>query len=385
MACKVSSRGIFGRIFHKDAQPTPVTAACIDLAQSLDVSGEPAMSSEHVRSCLHAVVTLLDAPDSTARERNVVIADLLDADLPVKILEALPKLEFEAAKDCMRLFTQILSAGTSVVFDYICCHTQILQMLLDGCGNVDVGLQSNVMLRSCTKHAKLVAMLLQTGFATGLMELAQQPNFDISSEAFCSLRELLMGCQPVAASYIRENFDMFFSAYHGLLQSDNYLSKRQALCLLADLLLEPDFKQVASAYASHHEFLKINMNLLRDSSKAIQFDAFRVFGVFVANPEASPHVHQILFKNKERLMKVLDSIGVESKEADETFEEDQRVVVDALQALPSPVVRQRTNSSTESVPSTDSSTEGAANERTSCENAVLNDYALNIIQWHSIF
>ena len=44
------------------------------------------------------------------------------------------------------------------------------------------------------------------------------------------------------------------------------------------------------------------MNLLRDDAKSIQYEAFHVFKVFVANPNRPLAVTSILEANKEKLM-----------------------------------------------------------------------------------
>ncbi len=47
------------------------------------------------------------------------------------------------------------------------------------------------------------------------------------------------------------------------------------------------------------------MNLLRDKSRNIQFEAFHVFKVFVANPNKPRPIMDILQKNREKLLKFL--------------------------------------------------------------------------------
>ena len=44
------------------------------------------------------------------------------------------------------------------------------------------------------------------------------------------------------------------------------------------------------------------MNMLRDKSRNIQFEAFHVFKVFVANPKKPPQIEAILRRNKEKLL-----------------------------------------------------------------------------------
>jgi len=371
---------MFSRLFRPEPRPACASPECQALVQGLNVSDSSATTTEHLRTCLREVMVSLDGPTSTAVERNDVIAGLLEADLPLIMLEALPRLEFEAAKDSMRLFDQILKLGTSPVANYISCHKQILCMLLDGCGNADVGLQSNAMLRSCTRRSELVELLFKADFATGLISLVEHHNFDISSDAFCSLRALLTGCKPAAARYIEENSALFFGAYHKLLDSDDYFTKRQALCLLADVLLDPDFEQVMSSYAKNDKFLKVNMNLLRDTSKAIQSDAFRVFSIFVSEAQEAPRVHQILFKNKDRLVRLLESGG---KEGSDSLVRERQAAVEVLQDLEVPLPRPRTSSESPSASSVDSPTNDQTN---ACEQLVLKDCALNFIQWqHSVY
>lgn len=47
------------------------------------------------------------------------------------------------------------------------------------------------------------------------------------------------------------------------------------------------------------------MNLLRDTSANIQFEAFHVFKVFVANPKKPDAISQILLNNREKLVAYL--------------------------------------------------------------------------------
>ncbi|CAM9697541.1 unnamed protein product [Discosporangium mesarthrocarpum] len=55
------------------------------------------------------------------------------------------------------------------------------------------------------------------------------------------------------------------------------------------------------------ENLKMMMNLLRDRSPNIQYEAFHVFKVFVANPRKPPEVTKILVKNKAKLIAYLEN------------------------------------------------------------------------------
>jgi len=71
----------------------------------------------------------------------------------------------------------------------------------------------------------------------------------------------------------------FFSSFTTLILSENYVTKRQSLKLLGEILLDRANFNVMTRYISNEANLKMMMNLLRDKSKNIQFEAFHVFKV----------------------------------------------------------------------------------------------------------
>lgn len=117
----------------------------------------------------------------------------------------------------------------------------------------------------------------------------------------------------------------FFLKYNTLLVSPNYVTKRQSIKLLGEILLDRANYNIMLAYVDSPDHLKLTMNLLRDKSKNIQYEAFHVFKVFtsrdfypsftkvfvvaqqvfVANPKKSKPVQDILLKNREKLLAFL--------------------------------------------------------------------------------
>merc|ERR1719506_521043 len=115
------------------------------------------------------------------------------------MLMALPNLDFETRKEVIRFFHAILQAGAPPVFEYLRNHKHVMQLLLDGCRNEELALHCHMMLRSCALNVELVVCMLEAGFATELLKLAQHQVFDISSDAFASLRVLLLTHKSAAA------------------------------------------------------------------------------------------------------------------------------------------------------------------------------------------
>ena len=74
------------------------------------------------------------------------------------------------------------------------------------------------------------------------------------------------------------------------------------------------------------------MNMLRDKSKNIQFEAFHVFKVFVANPNKPKPIMDILLKNKSKLVDFLQKFH-ESRGEDEQFADEKSYLVDQIKAL----------------------------------------------------
>jgi calcium binding protein 39 len=344
MACIASpGSSMFARFFRNDkaCQPDVSFSELLphqghDLVQHLlksltDAVSEPsALHMKRLRSCLQAALDRFESETTPDVEHTQLLASILAADLPAHMLSALPAIEFEAQKDIMRLFRQILQAGSMQVIEYVLAHNTVLQVLISGCGSADGALQCHEILRACSQHPQLAQRMLEAGFATDLLELARHQTFEIASDAFTSLRELMLTHRQVTAAYLEANFHAFFVPYNRLLEHADYVTKRQALRLLGEILLDRNHKRVLRLYVAEEQFLQVQMNLLRDNSRAVQIDAFQVFKVFAACPGKTPRVQQILVRNRERLVKLLGSLG---KQDDEGFQQDQKAVIEALWML----------------------------------------------------
>jgi calcium binding protein 39 len=95
--------------------------------------------------------------------------------------------------------------------------------------------------------------------------------------------------------------------YTKLLTSPNYVTRRQSLKMLGELLLDRSNFGVMTRYISDADNLKLMMMMLRDKSKSIQFEAFHVFKVFVANPNKTEPILHILVRNKKKLIVFLNN------------------------------------------------------------------------------
>lgn len=83
------------------------------------------------------------------------------------------------------------------------------------------------------------------------------------------------------------------------------------LQLLGELLLDRTNFHIMMHFIQDKQNLKLAMNLLRSTSPSIQFEAFHVFKVFVANPKKPDAIAALLYANRERLVAYLEQFQAE--------------------------------------------------------------------------
>ncbi|KMU71923.1 conidiophore development protein hymA [Coccidioides immitis RMSCC 3703] len=164
--------------------------------------------------------------------------------------------------------------------------------------------------------------------------------------------EILTRHKALVAGYLATNFDLFFSTYNNVLVlSDSYVTKRQSIKLLGELLLDRANYGVMTTYVDSGEHLKLCMNLLKDDRKMVQYEGFHIFKVrlhfllsgpltssellqvFVANPNKSVAVQRILINNRDRLLKFLPKF-LEDRTDDDQFTDEKSFLVRQIEILP---------------------------------------------------
>jgi len=165
----------------------------------------------------------------------------------------------------------------------------------------------------------------------------QLTTFDVAADAFATFKNMLTKHPKLSAKFLEEHYDEVFSRYNGLLQSESYVTNRQGLKLLGELLLIRFNYKVMMKYISALDNLKIVMNLLREPKRTVQLEAFHVFKIFVANPHKSKEVSQVLAMNKAALIAFLTkfdkSTHKDGQEDDSQFENERKILLATLEAL----------------------------------------------------
>uniref|UniRef100_A0A2P2MFH3 Calcium-binding protein n=2 Tax=Rhizophora mucronata TaxID=61149 RepID=A0A2P2MFH3_RHIMU len=251
------------------------------------------------------------------------------------LIVCLPKFNLEARKDATQVVANLQRQQVNsrlVASEYLEKNTDLLDTLVTGYQNTDMALHYGAMLRECIRHQSVARHVLESEHMKNFFDYIQLPNFDIAADAAATFKELLTRHKSTVSEFLSKNYEWFFAEYNSkLLESTNYITRRQAVKLLGDILLDRTNSVVMTRYVSSRDNLRILMNLLRESSKSIQTEAFHVFKLFVANQNKPPDIVSILVANRSKLLRLFADFKAD-KEHDQ-FEADKAQVVREIAAL----------------------------------------------------
>ncbi|GMH38425.1 hypothetical protein BSKO_06309 [Bryopsis sp. KO-2023] len=249
-------------------------------------------------------------------------------------------LEFESRKDAAQVFGALLRIkdenDSAPMANYIKEHPAILEMLFNGYQHTEdphMGLNCGSMLRDCIRHEELARLVLDSPMFLRFFEEIEERKFEIAADAFATFKDLIIRHKELVAEFLEAKFDDFFFHYKKLLKSENFFTRRQLLKLLGELLMEPANVRVMVKYVADVHNLILMMNLLRDQYESIQYEAFHVFKVFVANPSKPPAVKDILKNNKDKLLKYLENFHTDRAEDDEQFQDEKNFIVKEISLI----------------------------------------------------
>ncbi|CAK9296824.1 unnamed protein product [Gordionus sp. m RMFG-2023] len=264
--------------------------------------------------------------------------EIYNSNLIYLLIKNLSKIDFESKKDVTQIVNNLLRRQIGMRYptvDQIYIKKEILFTLLKGYESQDIALNCGMMLRECLRHEPLTQLIIISPDFYNFFAYVEVPTFDIASDAFATFKDLLTRHKFLASEFLENNYDKVFSQYQNLLTSENYVTRRQSLKLLGELILDRHNFNVMTRYISNPENLKLMMNLLKDKSRNIQFEAFHVFKVFVANPNKTRPVAEILIRNRDRLVEFLSKFQNDRTD-DEQFNDEKAYLVKQIKELKVP-------------------------------------------------
>uniref|UniRef100_A0A4W2G213 Calcium binding protein 39 n=1 Tax=Bos indicus x Bos taurus TaxID=30522 RepID=A0A4W2G213_BOBOX len=332
----------FGKSHKSPADIVKNLKESMAVLEKQDISDKKAeKATEEVSKNLVAMKEILYGTNEKEPQTEAVAQlaqELYNSGLLSTLVADLQLIDFEGKKDVAQIFNNILrrQIGTRTpTVEYICTQQNILFMLLKGYESPEIALNCGIMLRECIRHEPLAKIILWSEQFYDFFRYVEMSTFDIASDAFATFKDLLTRHKLLSAEFLEQHYDRFFSEYEKLLHSENYVTKRQSLKLLGELLLDRHNFTIMTKYISKPENLKLMMNLLRDKSRNIQFEAFHVFKVFVANPNKTQPILDILLKNQAKLIEFLSKFQNDRTE-DEQFNDEKTYLVKQIRDLKRP-------------------------------------------------
>ncbi|EDW41787.1 GM24380 [Drosophila sechellia] len=283
-------------------------------------------AQEDVSKNLVSIKNMLYGSSDAEPPADYVVAqlsqELYNSNLLLLLIQNLHRIDFEGKKHVALIFNNVLrrQIGTrSPTVEYICTKPEILFTLMAGYEDAHPGDRTELRY-----HAEGVRPFFR---------YVEVSTFDIASDAFSTFKELLTRHKLLCAEFLDANYDKFFSQhYQRLLNSENYVTRRQSLKLLGELLLDRHNFTVMTRYISEPENLKLMMNMLKEKSRNIQFEAFHVFKVFVANPNKPKPILDILLRNQTKLVDFLTNFHTDRSE-DEQFNDEKAYLIKQIKEL----------------------------------------------------
>ncbi|BHF73740.1 Calcium-binding protein 39-like [Sparganum proliferum] len=320
-------------MFTKHKQPRE---CIISIYDNLTVLDNPNKNEKDKRKAVDEIAKALNTLRENLTERSDTRVSGKDKDIDftsnerARISEIISDVTQEMInRDMLPL---LLSHLDAIEFEYLVEHQDILNTLLLGYNKPETAIHYGAILRDACRNENITKVVLGSPGFYDLFRHVQGTAFDISSDAFATLRDLLTRHKPEVAEFLIQNYDVFFAHYLSMLTSDNYVTKRQALKLLGELLLDRHNSEVMIRYISDPENLKLMMNLLKSKEKQIAFETFHCFKVFVASPTKSRAVHMILYQNQEKLITFLSNFQTDRTE-DAQFNDEKQYLIKQIREL----------------------------------------------------
>ncbi|KAL1310804.1 hypothetical protein AAFC00_001044 [Neodothiora populina] len=357
---------LFGRTKTRSNQE--LTRSTKELITKLIAEDKPSpkIEEELARNLSQMKVILQGTPELEVSPDQVfqLVQFLLTEDLLRLLAENIHRLPFEARKDTQTIISNVLrfkqpgsDSTEPIALQYIITtRPEIIIALCNGYDRRESAMPCGGILKEALKHDAVTALILYDEPSGPPLDLGSidtsQPSsgrgvfwkffewidkslFEVSTDAFDTFRQILVRHKPIVAKYVDTNFDLFFEKYNTILiKSESYVTKRQSIKLLGEVLLDRQFYDIMTRYVESGDNLKLIMWQLKDDRKMVQYEAFHVFKIFAANPNKSPEVKRLLTMNKQRLLDFLPNFLADRTE-DDQFSDEKSYLIKQIKLLPS--------------------------------------------------
>ncbi|EXJ67782.1 calcium binding protein 39 [Cladophialophora psammophila CBS 110553] len=359
----------------RQKQPAEIARSLKDLLVKLhEPNPSPKVEEDVAKHMSQMKLIVQGTPEVECSPEQVhqLVHCIIQEDILFELAKSIRLLPFEARKDAQIIFSHILrykasSTSTSsqsgqsepsAISYLVLQRPEIIIELCRGYEYPQSAMPCGTILRQALAYDTIAAVILydesqpgekavrlkdldvsrkQTGKGVfwKFFEWINKSSFEVSADAFTTFREILTKHKQLVSQYLTTNYTLFFTQYYNpiLLLSPSYVTKRQSIKLLGELLLDRSHYIIMTQYVSSADHLKLTMTLLKDDRKMVQYEAFHVFKVFVANPNKSDEVKRILVKNRGRLLRFLPTF-LEGRTDDDQFLDEKSFLLRQVEMLP---------------------------------------------------
>ena len=134
----------------------------------------------------------------------------------IELIERMDAIPFEARKDTAQIFNNLMHKDVDSFVSYMGDNFHSVLKIAEGYSNPEIALNAGSMLRECIRYEQLTRMFLHSEqlwlFFDSFVHL---PNFDVASDAFNTLKEILAGARnkQIAAEFLEERYEEVFLKY----------------------------------------------------------------------------------------------------------------------------------------------------------------------------
>ena len=256
-----------------------------------------------------ADVCALAEADSNPEAALQLVKAVLQEDVLPALAQNVHLLAFEARKDTQSILSHVLrfkaadaTSPVPLAIDHVVRHRPgFVVDLCRGYEHRESAMPCGVVLREILKFQEVAVIIFYDegdgrpfdfgaadydapstgrGVFWQFFPWIDRGAFEVSADAFTTFREIITRHKQTTARFLTANYELFFGKYNfELMKSSSYVTKRQSIKLLGELLLDRPNYNIMISYVADGEHLKLCMNLMKDDRKMVRYEAFHVFKV----------------------------------------------------------------------------------------------------------
>lgn len=211
---------LLGKKLHRHRSPEELVKVALEQIQQLSEQPEQKSAEKASEKASRYIADIKaemmgdgEQPPSPEECLSVCL-EACKQDLPVMLCIKMSAMDFEARKDAAAIFGQILRTeheGKMLGAEHVLTQQTILVSLMQGYRNSKVALVYGGMLRDCIRHEELARIILTGPLFDLFYEYVELENFEIASDAFQVMRELLTRHKQLVSEFLVENYESFFA------------------------------------------------------------------------------------------------------------------------------------------------------------------------------